>query len=122
MPDHALAGRSVLLVEDEYLIADTLALAFEDAGAEVIGPAPTVAQALALIEGGSRIDVAVLDANLGGERAWPIAETLAQRAIPFLLVTGYDASSLPPQFQHAVRLEKPVNFDEVVRTAADLTR
>lgn len=121
MIDHSFTGRSVLIVEDEYLIADSLALAFEDAGAEVIGPAPTIAQALALIEGKSKLDLAVLDANLGGERVWPVAEALAKRAVPFLLVTGFDALSVPPQFKTAVRLEKPVNPDEVVKRANALT-
>lgn len=117
MHDHSLAGRSVLVVEDEYMIADDLAQAFEDAGAEVVGPAPTVAQALALIQGGSKIDVAVLDVNLDGERVWQVAETLAKRATPFLVVTGYDALALPSQFRNAIRLEKPVDLDEVVKAA-----
>ena len=115
-----LAGRAVLVVEDEYMIADDLKQALQDEGAEVIGPVPTVAQALALIEGVPKIDVAVLDANLGGERAWPIADALANRAIPFLFVTGYEAKAIPAKFHEAIRLEKPVDAAEVVRTSGGL--
>lgn len=122
MHDRSLAGLFVLLIEDEYLIADNLASALRKAGAEVIGPAPTVAQALPLIQNAPKIDIAILDVNLGGEHAWPIVETLASRAIPLLLVTGYDELSLPPQFRNVVRLGKPVDAEEVVAAASKMNR
>jgi CheY-like chemotaxis protein len=104
----ALRGRRVLIVEDEYLIASELALELEKLGAEVIGPASSVREALRLVEN-EALDGAVLDINLRGERAYPIADALAARAVPFVFATGYDATSLPAAYEDLPRCEKPVN-------------
>jgi ActR/RegA family two-component response regulator len=72
-PD-ALRGRRLLVVEDEYLIAVSLARSLEGDGAEVVGPAGSVRDALALVEAeGDRLDGAVLDINLRDERVYPRA-------------------------------------------------
>jgi hypothetical protein len=88
----------VLLAEDEFLIAEDLASALSAAGATVIGPAYSVAGALRLIESCGALDGAVLDVNLKGEAAFPIADALLGRGVPFVITTGYDR-----QFQGAVR-------------------
>ncbi|WP_373866760.1 hypothetical protein [Methylobacterium oxalidis] len=88
--DHGpLAGRHVLLVEDDYFIAFDMQRHFETSGAHVLGPAPSVREALALISGAARIDAAVLDINLRGEMAFAVADELAARGVPFLFTTGY---------------------------------
>jgi DNA-binding response OmpR family regulator len=76
---HRFDGKRVLIVEDEYMIARDLALALEDAGAEVVGPAGTIQDALELIEDNDGIDGAVLDVNLHGERIYPVADLLSQK-------------------------------------------
>ena len=118
MPDRGLAGRRVLVVEDEYLLASDLADALEDEAAEVIGPAPSVSRAMALIDGRSEIHLCLLDINLGGELVYPVADALVERGVPFLFVTGYDARAIPPRFEGVRRLEKPVRVAEVLRAAA----
>src|SRR4051794_18564375 len=90
-PD-ALRGRRLLVVEDEYLIAASLARELEGRGAEVVGPAGSVRDALALVEAeGDRLDGAVLDINLRDERVYPVADALVARGVPFIFLTGYDA-------------------------------
>jgi DNA-binding response OmpR family regulator len=82
----------VLLVEDEVLVALDIAQQIAEAGFEVIGPATSVAKAVALIaERGC--DLAVLDVNLGHETAEPIAERLRARGTPFVVLTAIRPSS-----------------------------
>lgn len=64
-----LTGRRVLVVEDDYTIADVLCRHLEGAGADVLGPVPDVAGALELLAAEDALDGAVLDVNLGGEMA-----------------------------------------------------
>ncbi|WP_330218360.1 response regulator [Methylobacterium sp. WSM2598] len=71
-PAGPLAQRRVLVVEDEYFIADDMAQALGRLGAVVVGPAPSRDAAMALIDGGARIDAAVLDINLRGETVFPV--------------------------------------------------
>lgn len=98
----------VLVVEDEALIAIDIAQRLTEAGFEVVGPAPSVAKALALIakEG---CDVAVLDFNLRSETAEPIAHELRARGTPFILLSGISKERLPASIGDAVLLAKPAH-------------
>ncbi|MCA1941781.1 MAG: response regulator [Caenispirillum bisanense] len=104
----SLDGRRILVVEDEFLIADDLCDGLAARGAVVVGPAPTVGSALELVGRATRLDGAVLDINLGGEPVFPVAEALLKRRVPFLFTTGYDAFHIPPRFATAERYMKPV--------------
>lgn len=110
MPERTLRGCRILVVEDEFLIADELATELADAGAVVLGPAGSIDRALALIEAEGRIDGAILDVNLGGEPVFPAAERLRARGVPFLFTTGYDGSAIPERFRDVVRCEKPIGI------------
>jgi CheY-like chemotaxis protein len=116
MPEGAdegsLGGRCVLVVEDEFLIALDLSQTLSAAGCEVLGPAPTVEDALRIIEAGPALDAVVLDINLGGVRAVPVAEALAARGVPFLAATAYH--ELPePVFAGVPVLSKPYGMVQV---------
>src|SRR4051812_9459903 len=74
-----LAGKRLLVVEDEYLIAMELCHSIEEGGGEVVGPAGSVEDALGLIAEVARLDGAVLDVNLRGQRVYPVADALAAR-------------------------------------------
>ena len=110
-----LAGRRVLLVEDEFFLAQELARAFAAQGAAVIGPAATTDDALDLIEQEGRIDGAVLDLNLQGEMAYTVADALLARGVPFVFATGYDAASIPARYAGVSRCEKPVSPAAITR-------
>ncbi len=114
MSEALLRDRRVLVVEDEYFIADAMQRGLKKEGAIVLGPAPSVAEALALIDS-QPVDAAILDLNLGDEKAFPVADVLQARDIPFLFTTGYDASDVPPAWRHVPRLEKPVEVATIVR-------
>src|SRR3712207_6367004 len=92
----SLAQCRVLVVEDEFYIADEMALALQKLGAEVVGPVPTKDKALALLASEERIDAAILDINLKGQAVYPVADALAERGVPFVFATGYDQAAVPP--------------------------
>jgi DNA-binding response OmpR family regulator len=81
MIDRALNHCRILVVEDEYLLADELALELEERGAVVLGPVPTVARALDLLTAEAALDGAILDVNLAGEPAFPVADRLFSRRV-----------------------------------------
>jgi len=114
MSEHRLEGLRILVVEDEYLIADDMRNALLDAGAEVLGPVPNVAAAASLAAAEPRLDAAVLDINLGGAMVFELADTLKARAVPFVFATGYDDSAIPDRFAKVPRLEKPVKARSVL--------
>ncbi len=113
-----LTGRSALVIEDEYLLAEELSNALWAAGATVIGPVPSVKAALDLLRHGLALDAVVLDVNLGGEMAYPVADALLERGVPFLFLTGYDQAALPERYAAVRRLEKPVDPSVIVQELA----
>jgi DNA-binding response OmpR family regulator len=98
--------RSVLVVEDDALIALDIANELRDAGLEVIGPATSVARALQLLAS-IGCDVAVLDVNLGKATSAPIARELRNRGTPFVVLSGYSTEQHPPELHGAPMLSKP---------------
>ncbi|WP_458095079.1 response regulator [Roseomonas sp. WA12] len=102
-----LVGLAVMVVEDQYLIAEDMCLLVERLGGTVIGPVSRVASALATLER-QRPDLALLDVNLEGERVYAVATALRESGIPFVFTTGYDASVIDPRFRDTPHLEKPI--------------
>lgn len=110
-----LAGHRILIVEDEFLLAMELESLLARRGCMVLGPASSVRQALAVIDG-EQPDVALLDVNLRGERATPVAAALQARGVPFVLITGYsDAQLSEPELRDAPRVDKPVSCRALTR-------
>src|SRR6516225_4719859 len=112
MTPSQLAHKRVLVVEDDYLVAMDIVRALERAGAEVIGPAPAVEAALDALAR-TVVDGAILDINLGGEMAFPVADALTARGVPFIFATGYDAQVIPLRFTHVKRCEKPMASEQI---------
>lgn len=104
-----LKGARVLVVEDEYFIADDLKRILEKAGARVSGPVATLKSAHQSVNEGD-FDFAVVDLNLRGESALPIADRLLEQQKPFVIATGYDSAVVPERLSGVSRIEKP--FDE----------
>ena len=114
----ALHGRRVLLVEDEFLIASDLVRLLRQQGAEVLGPASSVRAALDLLQGAAEPDGAVLDVNLRGEMAFPVADALHARGVPFVFATGYTNEMIPARYASVPCCEKPFEGPEIVRALA----
>lgn len=112
-----LKGARVLVVEDAVLLALELETALTDAGAIVVGPAYELDEALALLN--QPIDAVILDANLNGRSAIPVAEILARRKAPFVFATGYGESGAPGGFDAPV-IRKPYDVNQVISAVAQL--
>lgn len=108
-----LAGARVLILEDEFFLADDLARALRDAGGEPVGPVATIEQAEKILAR-ERLDGAILDLNLRGEMASDFAERLAARELPCVIVSGYGEDGLPDPLTRLRRLEKPVSAPAVM--------
>jgi DNA-binding response OmpR family regulator len=121
-PHERLLGKRVLIVEDEALLALELQLAFEDEGAEVLGPALSLMKALEAVTYEARIDVAVLDVDLGGEDVFPIAELLLQRRVPFIFNTAHGSRNvLCGLFPGALTFTKPTLPDTLIAHLVRMT-
>ncbi|MCI0466276.1 MAG: response regulator [Beijerinckiaceae bacterium] len=103
----------ILIVEDEPLIAVALESALREFGFEVAGSVTRVSAALELI-GREEIDGAILDVNLGPQRADPIADALAARDCPFFFMTGYGVADVPARHAGRAVLQKPFRFDQLL--------
>jgi DNA-binding NtrC family response regulator len=103
----------VLIIEDEAVVAIDLAEWLERAGFVVVGPAPTVARALALIAQPG-CEAAVLDIRLRQETSEAVAEELRAKGIPFVVLTGFGSTQLPAVFKDAPMLSKPVLPEDVI--------
>ena len=115
-----LQGKRVLVIEDEYMIADELACELRDAGAEVVGPAASLPQAMRAIGQGKAVDAAVLDINLRETLAYPVLDRLIEAGVRVLITSGYDEGMIPERYRHLPRCEKPVSPLKLRRAAEAL--
>ena len=118
-----LEGRRILVVEDEALINMLIEDGLISAGAEVVGPAYSVAAAIALIEEAAAdggLNAAVLDIDLNGRTVLPIADRLAALGIPFIFATGYPEWYNRGLHTTAPNLEKPFDGDTLAKAVMEL--
>jgi CheY-like chemotaxis protein len=112
MPNGVTGARTILIVEDEPLIAMMLEDFLESLGHTVTASCDNVADALKAVHGNG-FDVAILDVNLKGENVWPVATELRQRGVPFVLASGGHVDPPPREFAGVPLIEKPFTIDRV---------
>lgn len=100
------AGRRVLIVEDESLVAMLLETILEDMGCLAVGPAATVDEGLRMAAD-ETVDAALLDVNVAGRQVFPVAQALKDRGVPFIFSTGYGEGGLPDEWRGQPTLQKP---------------
>ncbi len=110
---------TILIVEDEFLLALEMNSILSDAGYQTLGPARSVAEALALIDS-AKFKAAFLDCNLNGEPATGVALTLRARGVPFAVVTGYSWDRLPAALRDAPFAAKPLSAARLLELAQKL--
>lgn len=112
MSEPSVAGKRVLIIEDEALVVMMLEEMLGEMGCAVAGIAAHLRQATEMI-GTRTCDCVLLDINLGGQPAYGLARNLAQRGTPFVFVTGYDRPDLPEELRNRPVLRKPFDFNSL---------
>ena len=118
-PQGSLTGRQILVVEDDYFIADDLDRGLKGAGAEVLGPFSRVEEARQSLRGQTPA-AAVLDINVAGTMIYPLAQQLRDAGVPILFATGYDVHAIPKQFDAVPRLVKPIEIRQLLASLANV--
>ena len=114
-PLKSLAGKRVLIVEDEFFVAEEMARDFQTYGAEVVGPVPSLDAAREALAKGDPLDGAVLDINLLGDRVFPLVDILLRRGVACVFSTGYDQFTLPLAYRSIPLCQKPAATDDIAR-------
>ena len=113
MPDPIELRTRILIVEDEPLIAYGIELALEEAGFVIAGIAGNVLKALSIIENDG-CDAAVIDANLAGVSAAPVASALTTRGLPFVVTSGYSVDQQHEVLRGAPHIRKPFQDSQLI--------
>jgi CheY-like chemotaxis protein len=111
----ALAGRRVLVVEDEMMIAMLVEDMLIELGCAVVGPAHALDAALELARTESALDVALLDVNIGGQPVFAVADALRELGVPAIFSTGYGDAGLREVDRGAPVLQKPFRAHDLAR-------
>jgi DNA-binding response OmpR family regulator len=109
----------VLIVEDEPIVAFEIENILQEAGFEIVGCVGSLNKALATLKD-TDCDIAVLDANLRGDSAAPMAMALRERGRPFLFVSGFERANLPAAFLDEPLLSKPFEPGELIAAVTRL--
>ena len=116
----ALAGRRILVVEDELMIAMLVEDMLAELGCAVVGPAYAVDATLELTRTESSLDAALLDVNLGGQPVFAVADALREKGVPAIFSTGYGDAGLRDVDRGSPVLQKPFREGDLARVLGEL--
>jgi CheY-like chemotaxis protein len=105
-PSRPLWGCRALIVEDDGLFALAMTEMLAELGCTIVDVAAGLTRGLAAAEF-HELDLAVVDVNLGSEKAFRVAHMLMAREVPFVFATGAGRSAIPAAFDAVPTLEKP---------------
>src|SRR5215472_8264091 len=113
------AGRRVLIVEDEAMIAGLIESILRKGGWSVVGPVATLERALETIER-ERLDAALLDVRINGRDVYAVADVLMGRGIPFVFVSGFARKQMPPGYRDCAHIAKPFTPQAILALLDDV--
>ena len=111
----------ILIVEDEFIIADEIASIVEGLGHSIVGPTGTLEEAGSIIAD-QELDFAIIDANLRGRSSAELGQRLAERAVPYCVCTGYRLDDIRAAFGDVPVVQKPVReraLASILQSAAE---
>lgn len=109
-----LAGQSILVIEDNYLIARSLCDLLRQSGATVIGPYGWLQDATREAAMAPHIDAALVDVNLHDEVSYPAVDVLLSRGVHLVFMTGYAKNSIKPAYAHCAVCTKPFTRADIL--------
>lgn len=112
-----IAGKCVLVVEDDYMLAREVCNDLKSHGVHVLGPAPTVHYAN-LIIGKRRLDGAILDIKLFGEEVYELVDVLMARGVPIVFATAYQSEHIDARYRSVDTIHKPLDLAHLRRKVA----
>lgn len=115
----SLADKRLLMVEDEFLVGLMAKRLLESMGAVVLGPYANLTEGLAAARS-EQFDGALIDFNLAGEHADPLADYLISRGVPFVFLTGYQRDSVDRRYANVPLLQKPIEAEALERILVSL--
>ncbi|MEO8746124.1 MAG: response regulator [Rhodanobacter sp.] len=110
-----------IVIEDDFLLSETLGDALKKVGCVVVAQAASVADGLQIARN-TRCDFAVVDLHLKGRMAYPILDVLQERGIPLLMATGLLREEIPARYADTARLSKPYDMHELRGAIDELVR
>ncbi len=111
----SLDGLRILVVEDDWILADDIARLLTGEGAAVVGPAGSVDTAARLAAGENGLHAAVLDVKLRDGDIYDLARRLDERGVRVVFVSGWDPEAAPSDLHHCARLDKPAEPAQVLQ-------
>jgi len=115
----SIAGKRIMVVEDEAMIWMLIEDSLVEHGCQAVGPLSRLEDAMRAAET-ETIDAALLDVNLAGRPAYPVADILARRGIPFGFLTGYGEGGLREEYRQRPVLKKPFTQKTLIALASQL--
>jgi len=116
------SGGSLLIVEDEPLLAMQLSQSLKEFGWTVLGVAGSIEDANRILANQPRPDAAILDVDLGGSPVFPLARALRRSGVPFIFCTGYEDLEYSSEFSSCTAVRKPATVLQIVRALRDVVR
>ena len=105
-----LAGRRILVLEDEFFLCDDICRQIDDCGGVVVGPAPTLDGGYALLQNEPLPDGSILNIRLGNELSYPLVDDLLAAGVPVIFASSEDKASIPKEYASIPLVPKPINL------------
>lgn len=110
-----LKGKQILIVEDEWLLADHIGAIVAKAGGDIVGPAASVVEAMTLLARNGRLpDAATLNVRLDDQLSYPVADRLTELGVPYVFISANEMRGMPARFHTQPLLAKPFSDPQVV--------
>lgn len=105
-----LAGRRILVVEDDFILAAALCAQIEDYGGVVVGPAPTLEKGCLLLQAEPLPDGCIFDIRLGEQMVYPLADSVMRSGVPLIFASNESRASIPETYAAIPLMAKPVSM------------
>ncbi|TGN60127.1 response regulator [Paracoccus liaowanqingii] len=105
-----LAGRRILVVEDEFILSLEICRQISDCGGVVVGPSSTLDGGYMLLKEKPLPDGGILNIRLGNDTSYPLADDLLAACVPIIFASSEDRATIPGRYANVPLVAKPINM------------